>query len=1151
MPVICCCRIPRFPKPRSLLAKDAIRSASTPRDRPPGPLTLNPVTPASTEFASVRYPSPSSVNSSIPTGIAPMDAVELGQLVVEDSDTDDDIENRTPRSKSPGTLQLVRARVRRHLSQDSLPRRKSRSAVGSSRTEIERRAELKRLMHKRIQEELRSEESPDTTGSDITSSIPQPIQSMDLLPGGGPRDNIEFQVAEDTKREPQCMCHVQPGDAPFPLALDRISKSDRASSPEPRRVSCPDPIPKPASQSIVRERSSLPHLPPSPEILPRGSRSTHETSSIGSWRLFFSSGQLDELLGYTDHGRHPSDDPSTQRLPLGPTSAFPVSPSRETQSQCHAHAAPARQATPANEQLDLPDQSPLSTWLRSQGLASKSPPIPGLRVSSEDDPDGTIEEAEVVYLRRCSSVQKRPVQQAEQSRSESVHLFDMDIPRQLATHAFTPEGSGNGSTQNISNGGPISGDTQIEKQDVGDGAFEGSRKDQLSTSEPPSSREVTGPSSVYPSTANSAEPSPGASSHQVPDWSMNHGRRPSYTTSSYNWIGNSGNPFTATLSGGSSRPTVEEAPLNEPRPDSFTRTRPDQPVTDSTPFGRTTRDPSFDQAERRLGRFRLGSGAPATFITKFQKRADDSEPQKKPSMFARFQSPRPGRPSPPSESFDGASQSDEDEITPSLSPKYVFGSNIGQEPSETNKETVPSPCRVPTPGILKDEEITAELWKKAFREDARLRKESVTKYDSRNRRSSYPNHPCKTQPGQDSVLGPNKSSLAVYHTNCANNSEEVSPVSTASGRFTPSPLTMSHHEDKASTVVDQSPILPFAYSSGASPGPHERASRGTPVSWASFPSYNRMERNNAASDGGHLSKASREVAEEGAHQSLHHVDQNAPQHAHREAHQHVHEKVKATHRSSNGKSKSLPGRFRKAFKHGLNKLIPSKFSPNRDSKKPKEPTDRYKRKLEYPELEIPPTAAGAEELKLLEHEIGHMKGLPCGNLPPTVRNPEGTNADLGNKMARILSTDGAGGSYRPETPAPSYALDSTTASTERYTTPVSFMSTNHDNLSFHSYLRSRPPSGSMVRFSEAVEVASIVSLTREEAGLGRKLRSATVSEVDSGFGGSTTGASKAETWSGRSRTLPHLSTERLERIDGIEWRREPSGAGMRNEGASI
>jgi hypothetical protein len=148
-------------------------------------------------------------------------------------------------------------------------------------------------------------------------------------------------------------------------------------------------------------------------------------------------------------------------------------------------------------------------------------------------------------------------------------------------------------------------------------------------------------------------------------------------------IGNSGNPFTATLSGRSSRATVEGVLLNNPRTDAFARTRPDQPLTDSTPSSRTMRDPSFDQAERRFGRFRLGSGAPATFTTKFQKRADDFEPRK-PSMFTRLYSTLPRRPSSPSKSFDGASQSDE-EVTPSLSPKYVFGSNINQEPPETNK----------------------------------------------------------------------------------------------------------------------------------------------------------------------------------------------------------------------------------------------------------------------------------------------------------------------------------------------------------------------------------------------------------------------------------------------------------------------------------
>ncbi|KAK3344362.1 hypothetical protein B0T25DRAFT_585152 [Lasiosphaeria hispida] len=206
MAVFCCCTAPRSAKNRSSTASShAVFPMPPPPARLPGPLNLNPVIPVS---AGTSPKSCSSPRTSVPTAIVPLEPVELGELVIEDSDSEEELESGV-HSKSTSTLQLVRTHIRRHLSQDSLSRRKARSAVGSTQEEIERRAELKRLMHKRIQEELRTEEGQERPQSDVSSSHHQHGNSTDVLPGGGPRDNLEFSVAEDSNLDAQGTSQIE------------------------------------------------------------------------------------------------------------------------------------------------------------------------------------------------------------------------------------------------------------------------------------------------------------------------------------------------------------------------------------------------------------------------------------------------------------------------------------------------------------------------------------------------------------------------------------------------------------------------------------------------------------------------------------------------------------------------------------------------------------------------------------------------------------------------------------------------------------------------------------------------------------------------------------------------------------------------------
>ena len=76
---------------------------------------------------------------------------------------------RFPKAKkSSGSLVSVKGRLRKHLSRElKIPRRRSRSSVGTSEEGIERRAELRRIRQKRIQDELSSEFGYDSDAKSL------------------------------------------------------------------------------------------------------------------------------------------------------------------------------------------------------------------------------------------------------------------------------------------------------------------------------------------------------------------------------------------------------------------------------------------------------------------------------------------------------------------------------------------------------------------------------------------------------------------------------------------------------------------------------------------------------------------------------------------------------------------------------------------------------------------------------------------------------------------------------------------------------------------------------------------------------------------------------------------------------------------------
>lgn len=109
-------------------------------------------------------------------------------LVGEKSDSEDDF--GLHQKPSTSTLKAVSQRLKKRFSRDSaISKRYSRSSVGTSEEEVERRAELRRMRQKRIEEEL-SKDNFDEDAKSLTSvanaSVPTRTEKLSPWTPGTP-----------------------------------------------------------------------------------------------------------------------------------------------------------------------------------------------------------------------------------------------------------------------------------------------------------------------------------------------------------------------------------------------------------------------------------------------------------------------------------------------------------------------------------------------------------------------------------------------------------------------------------------------------------------------------------------------------------------------------------------------------------------------------------------------------------------------------------------------------------------------------------------------------------------------------------------------------------------------------------------------------
>ncbi|KAL9565175.1 hypothetical protein ACKAV7_010535, partial [Fusarium commune] len=129
---------------------------------------------------------------------------ESGSVIrqhMDDDDSDSDQDRAQPTKKSSTAFDTVRNKLIRTISHGNNGDHPSHVSVGNSEEEVARRAELKRIMHQRIQDELKSDESDDHIESKPTNSIRCMASVVDVaLPNSGPRDAIEFGVSKSSSR---------------------------------------------------------------------------------------------------------------------------------------------------------------------------------------------------------------------------------------------------------------------------------------------------------------------------------------------------------------------------------------------------------------------------------------------------------------------------------------------------------------------------------------------------------------------------------------------------------------------------------------------------------------------------------------------------------------------------------------------------------------------------------------------------------------------------------------------------------------------------------------------------------------------------------------------------------------------------------------
>ncbi|KAK6824702.1 hypothetical protein PG987_012196, partial [Apiospora arundinis] len=283
MPLICCCCGPNvsLSSPRASTPEAALPARPAPARLSDAPY------PGSSTKAKIVAAKPPDAPSRIRTPMK-QPVVDLSNLEVEDSDDGNEGGLGSANHSSSSTLEALKAKFIRRLSQ------LSESSSGSKRThtpcsegELARRAELRRLRQKRIEEELKNEQEAEGKTKSGDDRAPSEQHARELS-GGGPRDAIEYNLAETEELKPDCTSpsdtHERPENTRDVVKLVERRRSISDVGSHERLSSTED--------KSLREYKSLPEMPSSPRLHPAYLPSIYSSNSIVSWRLSYSDGNF-------------------------------------------------------------------------------------------------------------------------------------------------------------------------------------------------------------------------------------------------------------------------------------------------------------------------------------------------------------------------------------------------------------------------------------------------------------------------------------------------------------------------------------------------------------------------------------------------------------------------------------------------------------------------------------------------------------------------------------------------------------------------------------------------------------------------------------------------------------------------------------------
>jgi hypothetical protein len=191
----CCCGSHR----RDASSKDTSNSAETPVQLPEPNKTCtlqqNQTNAAERRADGQKHDKPVRVDSaSVPLGVP----AEIEALIVEDSKSEDN-KPSLPR-KASIVFSIVRSKLSRHTPAEHEEKKQSHISVRNSEEEIARRAELRRLRHRRIQDELHHDIRGGNARNISPNSLRQPHSLTSLYQACiGPRDVLEFTVPDRIK----------------------------------------------------------------------------------------------------------------------------------------------------------------------------------------------------------------------------------------------------------------------------------------------------------------------------------------------------------------------------------------------------------------------------------------------------------------------------------------------------------------------------------------------------------------------------------------------------------------------------------------------------------------------------------------------------------------------------------------------------------------------------------------------------------------------------------------------------------------------------------------------------------------------------------------------------------------------------------------